>query len=64
MYRSRVSEFRGGASWDTGARGLAVARLIVKYLLFLEARISAIQPGQDVSDQIDLDAWTWDSTAA
>jgi hypothetical protein len=30
---------------------------------FLEARISAIQPGQDVSDQIDLDAWTWDSTA-
>ncbi len=31
---------------------------------FLEARISAIQPGQDVSDQIDLDAWTWDSTAA
>lgn len=31
---------------------------------FLEARISAIQPGQDVNDQIDLDTWTWDSTAA
>jgi hypothetical protein len=31
---------------------------------FLEARISAIRPGQDGSDQIDLDAWTWDSTAA
>ena len=31
---------------------------------FPEARISAIRPGQDGSDQIDLDAWTWDSTAA
>jgi hypothetical protein len=31
---------------------------------FLMARISAIPPGQDDSDQIDPDAWTCDSTAA
>jgi len=31
---------------------------------FLEARFSAIPPSQDGSDQIDLDAWTCDSTAA
>jgi len=31
---------------------------------FLKARFSAIPPGQDGHDQIDLDAWTCDSTAA
>jgi DDE superfamily endonuclease len=31
---------------------------------FLQARFSAIPPGQDGNDQIDLDAWTCDSTAA
>ena len=31
---------------------------------FLKARFSAIPPSQDGNDQIDLDAWTCDSTAA
>jgi len=31
---------------------------------FLQARFSAIPPGQDGNDQIELDAWTRDSTAA
>jgi hypothetical protein len=31
---------------------------------FLKTRFSAIQPGQDSNDQIDVDAWTCDSTAA
>jgi len=31
---------------------------------FLKARFSAIWPGHDGNDQIDLDAWTCDSTAA
>jgi len=31
---------------------------------FLHARISAIEPGQDRLDQIDLDAWTCDTVAA
>jgi len=31
---------------------------------FLQARFSAIPPGQDGNDQIDLDTWTCDSTAA
>lgn len=31
---------------------------------FLRARISAIGPGQDPLDQIELDAWTCDSIAA
>src|SRR5712691_1257701 len=31
---------------------------------FLKARFSAIRPGQDGIHQIDLDAWTCDSTAA
>ena len=31
---------------------------------FLKARFSAIRPGQDDPDQIDLDTWTCGSTAA
>jgi hypothetical protein len=31
---------------------------------FLKARFSVIRPGQNPSDQIDLDDWTCDSTAA
>jgi hypothetical protein len=31
---------------------------------FLKARFSAIRPGQDSNDQIDIEAWTCGSTAA
>jgi hypothetical protein len=31
---------------------------------FLKARFSAIRPGRDANDQIDLEGWTCDSTAA
>jgi DDE superfamily endonuclease len=31
---------------------------------FLKARFSAIRPGHDTNDQIDMDAWTCDTTAA
>ena len=64
-YPADVGRRRRLCPWYRTKTGPSPADMLARLRReFLEARISAIQPGQDASDQIDLDAWTCDSTAA
>jgi hypothetical protein len=51
--------------WYRTKTGMSAADMLTRLCReLLRTRISAIPPGQDGNDQIDLDAWTCHSTAA